>query len=250
MKIALAFFGLTRSLSYTMPSIHKNILEIFKKNDIKYDIFLHTYRVDYYENKRSREKVSHINNDEYKILAPIYFQIDDLDYVKQCLALSQFRTHPDPWNTNYQSVDNFILAQLSKSHVTALIKGSKNKYDYVIYLRPDVEYITPFDLAYFKRVNDRTICIPDFHRYGPQLFNDRFCIANGKTYLQYGDTFPYLLEISKRESLHSETVLGNMMAKYGLRFAYIPFHFIRIRYNGVKEDRDVKEFSKIDSTKK
>jgi hypothetical protein len=108
------------------------------------------------------------------------------------------------------------------------------------------EYITPFNLSYFKKVNDHTICIPDFHLHGPLLFNDRFCITNAKTYLHYGDTFPYLLEISKKEPLHSETVLGNMMAGYGIRFAYIPFHFIRVRYHGVKEDRDVKEFSKID----
>lgn len=250
MKIALAFFGLTRSLSYTMPSIHKNILNILIKNGIEYDIFLHTYRIDHYENQRSHEKISHVNNDEYKLLKAKYTQIDDLNRVKKCLVLTQFRTHPDPWNTNYQSVDNFILAQLSKSRVTALIKGSNNKYDYIIYLRPDVEYITPFDISYFKKVTDHVICIPDFHRYGPQSFNDRFCITNANTYFHYGDTFPYLLEISKKEPPHSETVLGNMMVNYGITFAYIPFHFIRVRYNGIKENRDVKEFSKIDSFRK
>jgi hypothetical protein len=233
-----------------MPSIRKNILNIFIKNGIKYDIFLHTYRLNHYENERSNERVNRINNEEYKLLDPTYVQIHDLDDVKECIALSLYRTHPDPWNTDYQSVDNFILAQLSKSHVTALIKGSKNKYDYVIYLRPDVEYITPFDLSYFKKVNDHTICIPDFHRWGPCSFNDRFCIANANSYFKYGDTFPYLLEISKKESLHSETVLGNMMVGYGLRFAYIPFHFIRVRYNGVKEERDVQEFYKIDFNRK
>ena len=64
--------------------------------------------------------------------------------------------------------------------------------------------------------------------------------------MHYGDTFPHLLEISKKEPLHSETVLGNMLVKRGITFVYIPFHFIRIRYYGIKEDRDVKEFSKID----
>ena len=246
MKIALAFFGLTRSLSYTIASIRKNILNIFIKNGIKYDIFLHTYRINHFVNERSRERVNRINNEEYKLLKPNYIQIHDLESVKECICLSQFRTHPDPWNTNYQSVDNFILAQLSKSHLAALIKGSNNTYDYIIYLRPDVEYITPFDLSYFNKVNDHTICIPDFHLYGPRLFNDRFCITNEKTYFYYGDIFPYLLEISKKERLHSETILGNMMASYGLRFAYIPFHFIRIRYNGVKEQRDIQEFPKID----
>lgn len=250
MKIALAFYGLTRSVSYTMPSIRKNILNILIKSGIEYDIFLHTYQLKQYQNQRTNEMVSNINNEEYKLLSPKYLQIDDQVQIKEKLKMAQFRTHPDPWNTNYQSVDNFILAQFSKTCVTNLIKESKNNYDYIIYLRPDVEYITPFDISYFKKVTDRTICIPDFHRYGPQSFNDRFCIANPKTYLQYGNIFPYLLEISKKESLHSETVLGNMMIKYGFAFVYIPFHFIRIRFNGIKEERDVKEFSKIDPRRK
>lgn len=250
MKIALAFFGLTRSLSYTMPSIRKNILNIFIKNGIEYDIFLHTYQLKQYQNQRTNEKVSNINNEEYKLLSPKYVQIDDQIQIKEKLKMAQFRTHPDPWNTNYQSVDNFILAQYSKTYVTSLIKGSKNTYDYIIYLRPDVEYITPFDLSYFKKVTDHTICIPDFHHYGLHPFNDRFCIANPKTYIQYGNTFPYLLEISKKEPLHSETVLGNMLVNYGITFANIPFHFIRVRFNGIKENRDVKEFSKIDLCRK
>lgn len=250
MKIALAFFGLTRSLSHTIPSIRKNILNILIKNGIEYDIFLHTYQLKQYQNQRTNENVSIVNNEEYKLLSPKYVQMDDQVNIKEKIKMAQFRTHPDPWDTNYQSVDNFILAQYSKTCVTNLIKGSKNNYDYIIYLRPDVEYITPFDMSYLKKVTDHSICIPDFHRYGPQSFNDRFCIANSKTYVQYGDTFPYMLEISKKEPLHSETVLGNMLVKQGITFVYIPFHFIRVRFNGVKEDRDVKQFSKIDPRRK
>ena len=43
MKVCICFFGLTRSLRYTIDSINKNILKILEDNNIKYDIYLHTY---------------------------------------------------------------------------------------------------------------------------------------------------------------------------------------------------------------
>ena len=42
-KIAVCFFGLTRSLKHTIDSIKKNIFHPLQKNNINYDIYLHTY---------------------------------------------------------------------------------------------------------------------------------------------------------------------------------------------------------------
>ena len=39
MKIALCFWGLTRSLKYTIDSIKNNILEILDSRNIEYKIF-------------------------------------------------------------------------------------------------------------------------------------------------------------------------------------------------------------------
>ena len=45
MKIAIGFFGITRSLSYTLPSIEKNIYDILKHHNIEYTVFIHTYHL-------------------------------------------------------------------------------------------------------------------------------------------------------------------------------------------------------------
>ena len=55
----------------------------------------------------------------------------------------------------------------------------------------------------------KKISIPNFHTYKPSKphFNDRFAITNQETYKIYGKVFDELFEISKKNPLHSETVL-------------------------------------------
>ena len=246
MKIALSFFGLTRSLRYTIQSIEKNILEELNKNNIEYDIFLHTYFLETYSNYRVNdvneftETIEDMDNNEYKLLKAKYLQIDNQDEIKKEIKLEEYRTHQDPWNSNYNSVDNFILAQYSKLQLVKMIEKSENSYDYIIYLRPDVLYLYKFDINYFKNIRDNIICIPDNCQFGKYNFNDRFAITNKKTYKIYGNIFNDLLQISKKKPLHSETVLGERLIKNNINFKGIPIKFQRIRANGKIDIKDLK----------
>ena len=122
-KVAIGFFGITRSLKYTIDSIKTNIFDVLTKNNIDYDIFMHTYYLNSYSNKRARESITNkINNDEYKLLNPKYFHQDDQDKIKNKLNLSLYRTHKDPWNTKYESVDFYILGCYSKFILTEMIE--------------------------------------------------------------------------------------------------------------------------------
>ena len=72
MKVALAFWGLTRSLKYTINSINEKIINILKKNNIEYKIFMHTWIVNsIYNNTRSHENNIVLDNEEYKLLNPV-----------------------------------------------------------------------------------------------------------------------------------------------------------------------------------
>jgi len=238
MKVALAFFGITRSLKYTIESIKTNIFHILKLNEIEYDIFMHTYRVNNYTNIRTGEKTNSYDNDEYKLLNPKYIQIDDQEEIKKRINMNLYRTHPDPWKTNYNSVDNFILAQYSKAQLVEMIDNTNVQYDYVIYIRPDCLYVDKINVEYLTHVNDTTICIPNFHLFGPYNFNDRFCITNMKTYKFYGNVFHELLNISKQKELHSETILGELMNN-NLKIIRIPFIFLRVRCDGKIDDKSL-----------
>ena len=124
MKIALIFWGLTRSLKYTIDSIQKNIFNVLKESNIDYDIYLHTYNVEnLYNNRRANESNIKLNFEEYKLLNPDYFLFDDLKIVKKELNLSNYRTKNDPWESNYECVDNFILALYSKYKITKLLES-------------------------------------------------------------------------------------------------------------------------------
>tara|TARA_Y100000389_G_C17423914_1_gene498399 strand:+ start:224 stop:1051 length:828 start_codon:yes stop_codon:yes gene_type:complete len=255
MKIAIGFFGLTRSLKYTINSIKSNLLDVLNDNNIEYDICLHTYNVNFktYTNIRTGEgygsmemKEDTIDNEEYKLLSPKYFHIDDLDVIKEKLDLPKYRSQKDNYNNKYSTADNIILAFYSKYMLTNLIEKHENEYDYVIYMRPDCEYLHKFNINnYLRDVNDNSIVIPDFSIHGiynlpvKYRINDRLCIANMKSYKIYGNAFTKLLELSKKYSLHSETMLGMILKDEKIKNVKKPIHFLRVRYHGRAATLDI-----------
>jgi hypothetical protein len=231
MKVALAFWGLTRSLKYTIASINTKIINILKKHNIDYKIFMHTWTVNSaYSNTRAKEKNIYFDNEEYKLLSPDYFETHDQDEFKKNINFKAFRTHKDPWDTKYETVDNFICAMFSKSRCTQLIRKSNENFDYIIFLRADCLYLTNFDISFFKLVNNNTICIPNFALHSN--FNDRFCITNKSTYQLYGCVFNKLFEYSKHFPLHSETFYYNLIKRNKINIKLINFIFKRVRADG------------------
>ena len=76
-RYALCFFGLTRSLNWTIASIEERILAPLRlasgssSSSSNYDIFLHTYRVDTLANERAQEEMqqyTHLN--DFELLKP------------------------------------------------------------------------------------------------------------------------------------------------------------------------------------
>ena len=239
MKIALCFWGLTRSLKHTIHSIKKHILTIFKNNNIEYKIFMHTYKFDSrYINPRAQEYDINLDFDEYKLLNPDYVEIDDQDEVKQIINVFKYRTHNDPWESGYVSVDNFLCAMYSKKQLGQMVENCEETFDYIIYLRPDVKYHTHFDIKYLSFVNKYSICTPNFHLF-PKL-NDRFCLLTQDNLKQYYSLFDKMYEYSLTHPLHSERfqyyVFNN---DYRWNIKYIPFLFNRVRANGI-ELNDIK----------
>lgn len=44
-RVAVCFFGLTRSLRWTLPSVEKRLFDVLRQEGHTYDVFLHTYDV-------------------------------------------------------------------------------------------------------------------------------------------------------------------------------------------------------------
>jgi len=235
MKVALCFWGLTRSLKFTHKSIQDKILNVLKNASINYTIFLHTYKFkSKYYNPRAKEVGLTLDFDDYKLLNANFVQIDDQDEIKKQLNLQQYRYQHDPWNTNYICVDNFICAMYSKKQLGKMVENSGQEFDRIIFLRPDVKFLNNFDVSWLSLVNNNNVIIPGFALFSE--FNDRFCIANCKNAQIYCNLFDNMLEYSKAHPLHSETFQSFYLRKvYRLSIQYILFFFNRVRSNGHEE---------------
>jgi len=232
MKVALCFWGLTRSLKHTIDSIQTHIMTPLKNANIEYKIFLHTYQFDSeYFNPRAKEEHVQLDFQEYKLLNPDYLQIDNQDEVKARIGLEKYRSQPDPWNTNYITVDNFICAMYSKKRVGEMIKNCGETFDAYIFLRPDVKFLNSLSIQYLSLIHGNRVCVPNFHLF-PE-FNDRFFICSNANIHTYTQLFDDMLEYSQHSSLHSERFQYAMLTKkYRLIVVYIPIYFNRIRACG------------------
>lgn len=235
-NIAICFFGLCKSTDYTIDSINKYIFDPLTKLQFNYDIYLHTFNVNKpYSNKRNNEDNTILNNDLYKLLNPIKYIIEDDDKIKESIDFLKYRTHGDPWNNNYNSLDNVILALYSLNQVTELWKNSNKKYDYIMYLRPDVLFLQPLKLSYFTQINNSNIILPNFHEYP---VNDRFAIGVPDIMQLYGERYNNAHNYSLLNKLHAEQYLHYILSINSITVIKINFKFSRIRANGKIDDRD------------
>lgn len=244
MKIALCFWGLTRSLKYTINSIKKNILQPLDDGNIEYKIFVHSFSFNsIYNNPRAEERNIALDFDEYTLLNPDFVEIEDQDKVKQEIDLHKYRSQPDPWESNYTCLDNFLCAMYSKRQLGIMVNHSNIDFDYIVYLRPDLHYLTPFDVRFFSITTKFNVCTPNFHLF-PKL-NDRFCILDACNLDKYSGMFNYMYEYSRLYPLHSERFQYYIMTqqfKWSVR--YIPIQFNRVRANG-KELPDAANYFKV-----
>lgn len=245
MRIAICFWGLTRSLKYTINSIHKNIFDVLKNRNIEYKIFLHTYKVNkQYCNKRANEYNIKLDNEEYKLLNPDYYLVQQQESIEEKINFKSFRTFKDPWNTNYETMDNFILAMYSKKQLYKLIKNCKYNFTHYLFIRPDVEYLNNFNIEWLYNIKDNDIYVPEFH-FNYYRFNDRMCLTkNDNIFKIYCCIYDYMLDYSKNNYLHSESMIRNILQKNikNINIVPISFYFNRIRANGNKK-QDIKKIN-------
>ena len=73
--VALAFYGLTRSLGYTADAIRENIFGALTDAGYTYDVYLHTYDLQNLTNSRSGEAAAPLNTSEWQLLEPHFHKV-------------------------------------------------------------------------------------------------------------------------------------------------------------------------------
>jgi cellulose biosynthesis protein BcsQ len=234
-RVAIIFFGLTRSLKNIYNNLTENLFNELTNNGYNYDIFIHTYSLENpYINPWSGESISNYDNTAYEILNPKYYIIENQNSVEKKLNINSYCSNLSNWkgcaNTPEMKrylVRNMVLALHSKKMITQLFKEHKNEYDYVIITRPDQLLHTKLNTNAFSLLNNRNIIIPCEHSY--HGYNDRFCIAKPNVAIKYGTAFYVLKLYSQIGAVVSEVFMKDYLKSLGLKIIFSPIKTQLIR---------------------
>ena len=242
--MCICFFGLTRSLKHTIGYIQENILSVLHANRCNYDIYLHTYNLARLTNKRNREFNCSLDRDEWKLLNPVKYQIDDQSEFDKTIDIRDYLRHGDPWPENPKvSLLNLLRQLNSLRQVNKLVNSSGKVYDCFLYLRPDLKYVENVDIKIVNSIlsnRDKKIVFTPGWQF-KQGVNDRFFIATESASNIIAARFNDAKDYAKHHQLHSETFLGYIIKKYSIKHNFTAQKAIRIRANGHPNPADTYE---------
>ena len=191
-RIAIGFFGITRSLKWTLHSIQKNIIEPARALG-ETRLFAHLYQQEHITNPRTGEDQS-LDPNEYHLLG-----CDEVELEKPetCLVTANYEwilSRGDAFHDEGKSLANLIHQLHSLQQVGQMIKAWKP--DIIILARPDLTYHDSFASVIDKQLKSSPtkITIPDWQWYGG--YNDRFAVCgleSGRIYSNRIDLIPEYL---------------------------------------------------------
>jgi len=236
-KICICFYGLAqRSIKYTIASIKKNILQVLSNHRVDCDIFLHTYDTQISHSPRAGEINIQVDVNDYKLLNPNNFIIDSYEAIDESYNIDDFKTrYNDPWQDDYESVKNWIRELNSHYRVTELWIDNKDKYDFCVYLRPDLTYVTPFPLNYIlnnlQNKKSAIFTLP-WNKWGG--LNDFLAVGDCDSMILWGKRLDILHEYMSRIGNNSEQLIEYIREKYQITNVDLPMLCYRTRANGNK----------------
>ncbi|KAG5189549.1 hypothetical protein JKP88DRAFT_206066 [Tribonema minus] len=246
-RYALCFFGLIRSLQWTLDSIERHILAQLQSNaTVRYDVFVHTYRAARLDNPRAGETgVAHADPiADVQRLHPTRYLItsqDDLDMVYPDVHLLS----PLEWLYNENTtIQNIFRAQNSLSLSWAVMANyaAEHHIDYagVVILRPDVLYLRDLDIVRQGILPEHTVFVANFGHYGG--CNDRFAYGHASAMRVYAHRLDTMVGSTAlpAKRVNSEQLLVHHLQAHNINVTLVDMLFARIRSTGQVPRLDMK----------
>jgi hypothetical protein len=225
-KCAIIIYGLNRSITKTHQSIEKYILNVLRENNIRYDIFIHTYKLDtLYSNGRNDEKPIHIDYKEMYILNPYKMEVDDQNEVdKDHDHYVEYTKHVRGGNINI--VKNYTRALFSLNKAFNMV--DKNNYDGCLIMRPDTLFTEPLNVKHLIDAFDNNkVYTPSDHESGG--LNDRFAFGSLENLTKYATRYNlFLNHLRSKPFENAEKWLKELYPSMNKT----QFRFLRVRTNG------------------
>jgi len=236
-KIAICYWGMTRSTRLVYNSHTNNLFNVLKNNGIEFDVFIHTWETlvknhIIWMNYCDIE----IDYEEYKLLNPTFYKIDKQDEFLDTINFENYfnkdlfdKYGDSPYEWIPGLIRNHLCALESQKRCYHMVLESNNSYDYILYIRPDVEITTPFDVNWLSSEFD--ITIPSYDHY--EGLNDRFAIIPFDKAEKYSTRIDEIIEFrQKRGRIVSEKYVKYIVDNYYPNVQYIDFMMKIIRPNG------------------
>jgi hypothetical protein len=233
--VAVAYFGMTRSTRFVYESHHKKLFEVLRDNDIVFDAYIHSWKTD--KNVVWFDDINIPNDyEEYTLLNPTGYQLDDQeeflktinmdDYFKKELYAQHGGDSPHEWHP--QLIQNHICALESQKRVTEMCEKANVKYDYIIYIRPDVQIHDPFPVECLNSMKEDEIAILNKDHF--EGYNDKFAVVPFQSCGRYGKRIEEMKEFRTSQGrITSEKCVKYIIDKYYKKVHFISFDFDIVR---------------------
>lgn len=235
-RIAVCFFGITRSLETTIGSIRSNVLEPARRlGTVR--LFTHLYALDRIDNLRSGEHAQH-RVEEHELLGSDWTALEEPGACLEARGIDDLKVYGDTWGDGFQSLRNLVHQLHSLDVVTA--EALEWQPDVVVFCRPDLRYLDSLEpwLKASLVATAPTVWVPSWQHWGG--FNDRFAICAGpKAAASYGrrvDAAVPFVRV-KRRALNGEHLLAWRLRRDRIRVRLMNARAVRVRVGGgeVKE---------------
>lgn len=236
-KLAVCFFGITRSVSYTMPSIEKNVLAPARKSaDLR--VYAHFFQLAQIDNPRSGEHGA-LDQDSHKLIPSDWLQLEAPGACLKTAGFDALCAHGDAWNDDFTSLRNLVHQLHSLKTVTnqALADG----YETVAFIRPDLRYHDSLRYALWqaRRHKGPDVWLPSWQAWGGR--NDRFAICKGRAAIEaYGTRLDRALDYctTTERPLQSEQLLAWCLDRAAITVHDIDVCASRVRMDGSTSVQD------------
>ena len=229
-RIAIGFFGVTRSLKWTLPSIRENVIEPARQlGEVR--LFAHLYQQTHITNPRSGEN-DPLDPDEYRLLECDEIALEEPGPCLQAARYDWILSHGDAFHDGGKSLANLVHQLHSLQVVGQMINSWKP--DVVVLARPDLKYHDSLGEAISRHLQlpADVLSLPNWQWYGG--YNDRIAVCGalaGNVYTNRLNVIPRYLE-KTGGPLPAERFLKFCLHDKGILPKEIPIRASRVRANG------------------
>lgn len=237
-RLAICFFGITRSLRYTFPALQANILDPARRQFRSVSVYAHLYDQDRIHNPRSGEAGA-LDTEEYKLLNADWLCQEKPDGIAQAAGLDQLKSYGDSWEDGFNSLHNLLLQLHSLKSVTNAVL--QDGIDYCLYCRPDLMYHDRWNRALYRlRLGQQPhVMVPRWQAW--EGLNDRFALVRGRNAIS---AYGHRLDLADMfctdgpQPLHSERLLAYALERAGIGVSTVGLRASRVRSGGEKKVED------------